>query len=90
MVCASDDLVHDVHVFRDAILLLDHLVVVLLGHPIYEVDMAEVPTYRLWLQGRRLHHLLHHRRPAVVLLGDDYLIRVEDGNVLEPLAMFET
>ena len=90
MVCTSDYLVHHVNVVRDAILLFGHLHVTLVGHPIYEVDMPEVPTYRLWLQRRRLHHLLHHRRPAVVLLGDDYLIRVEDGNVLEPLAMFET
>ena len=34
---------------------------------------------------QRLQHLLHHGWPAEVLLGDDHLVYVQDGDVLEPV-----
>ena len=59
---------------------------VLLGHAIKEVDMAEMPTNGLRVTG--LHQILHHGCPAVVLLRDNHFVDVQNSNVLVPVSCF--
>ena len=95
MVCTPEHVVHHVQVFRDGMIrnmmrdvpiqLFWQILDAILSHPVEEVDVAEMPADGVWVLWRSLQHLLHHCRPAAVLLGHDHLVDVQDGDVLEPV-----
>ena len=102
MICTPEHMGHHMQVFGDVrsivrsrgwdfpIQLLFCFLIVLLGHPVDEVNMAEVPADRLWVVCRHLRHLLHHGWPASVLLWDNHLVNVQRSDVLEPVRIFQT
>ena len=53
----------------------------LLSHAVDEVSVSEVPADRLWFLC--FQNLLHHFRPATMLLRDYHLVYVQNYNVLE-------
>ena len=100
MVCTPEHVVHHVQVFRDAggikrnrrreflirlfRQILDLILDAIFSHPVDEVDVTKMPADGFWVLWRSLEHLLHHGRPAGVLLGHNHLVDVQHGDVLEP------
>ena len=96
-------MVHHMQVFRDAgcimirsrkmdfpIRLFRHILDLLFSHPVDEVDVAKMPADCFWLLCWCLQDILHHGRPALVLLWYNHLINVQNGNILEPVRIYPT
>ena len=103
MVYTPEYMVHHMQVFRDAgcimiwsgrmdfpIRLIRHILYLLLSHPVDEVDVAKMPADCFSLLCWCLQDILHHGRPALVLLWYNHLINVQNGNKLEPVRISPT